>query len=166
MLPNFYIERWYLMSGNPEDEGISIRINKVFKLNKLSRRRRAVLWKWTKGVFAILLTVSGVSNYYGIKITRESVTNNAVKVETTASTVSTLQSDVEDCKRINQENQSLKVTFGDLIDSLDHFLRSPSRRSRQQLDSTILKAKQQLGKPIGQVASPPLPSAGSAPVRN
>jgi hypothetical protein len=161
MLPNFYFERCWAMSGNlpndnKEPEGISIRINKVFRLNNLSRRKRALLWKWTKGVFAMLLTLSGVSNYYGIKITRESVSNNAVKVETTASDISTLQADVEACKKTNAENQALKITFGNLIDSLDDFLKRPNRNNRLQLDSTILKAKQQLGKPIGQADSNPL----------
>lgn len=149
------------MSGNQEDEGISLRINKVFKWKNLSRRNRLLLWKWTKGIFAILLTASGVSNYYGIKITRESVTNNTTQVAEIDSKVATQQTDIDACKKINEENASLKITIGDLVDKFDAFLKNPrSWRTREQLDKAILKAKTQVGKPIiqGAVATPNNPT--------
>jgi hypothetical protein len=137
-----------LQKPDDDREGVSINVNKKFfiKMNATTAKK---VYKWTKAVFFTLLTLSGITNYYGIKITRESITNNASQVEQNANKIATVESDISALQKANQENSLLRQTIGNLTDKLDAFLKNPrSRVARQDLDKEIIKAKQQIGKPI------------------
>lgn len=158
-----------------EPEGVSIKVNKSFHLRfpKLSLRTKRLLWRWTQGVLATLLTAGSVSNYVEIKWTKRATTTNEASVtiiQDKLSDYDAMKEKVAACEKVNMENSSLKVTLGDLVDALEAFTKNPrSWKAKQQLDGAVLKAKTQLGKPISQdttTADKSLPAATSAPVRN
>jgi hypothetical protein len=156
---------WKTMADEERDE-ISLRVNKTFRLNRRSRLR---LWRWTQAALATLLTAGSVTNWVDIKLTRKSATQEVATIKQVVD-----EKDKEKDVKIEaliKEIQSLTDVWGShliWLESEKRFLRSPG--SRKRFEDEIIRLRQKM-KPIGQIepdirANPPLPSPGSAPVRN
>jgi hypothetical protein len=91
------------MAEEKEEQGVKIKA-----YFNVSPKTAAELWKWSKAVFVVLLTLSSVSNHLGIKVTREAVENNK-------NFVLVLQSDVDAFKATQKENVTLRQSVDELV---------------------------------------------------
>jgi hypothetical protein len=149
---------WKTMADEQrQDEGISLRVNKTFRLNRRSRIR---LWRWTQATLATLLTAGSVTNWVDIKLTRKSATQEVATIKQVVD-----EKDKEKDVKIEaliKEIQSLTDVWGShliWLESEKRFLRSPG--SRKRFEDEIIRLRQKM-KPIGRAepgihAAPLLP---------
>jgi hypothetical protein len=138
-----------------ERDGISLRINKTFRLN---RRARLRLWRWTQAVLATLLTAGSVTNWVDIKLTRKSATQEVATIKQVVD---------EDSREKDAKIEALTKRIQSLTDIWDshliwlesekRFLRSPG--SRKRFEDEIIRLRQKM-KPIGSL----LPDLHAAPL--
>jgi hypothetical protein len=133
------------MTDEKEDNGISLRINKTFRLN---RRTRLRLWRWTQATLATLLTAGSVSNWVDIKLTRKKATQEVATIKQVVD-----ENDKEKDAKIEtltKRIQSLTDIWDShliWLESEKRFLRSPG--SRKRFEDEIIRLRQKM-KPIGQ----------------
>lgn len=133
-----YTKAGNAMAEEKEEQGVKIKA-----YFNISPKTATEIWKWSKVIFVALLTAGSVSNYLGIKVTREAVENNK-------NSVLVLQTDVDACKATQKENVTLRQSVDELVKVIKRLMpaiKNPALRKESQ--EKVIEIEKRI-KPISQ----------------